>query len=125
MTTLELGRSWPLWIGRADSWGPPSHCRWRWNKSRELRGEDARSRRCVQRGGPATLALQKLQSPGEEFPPPLTLITCLWISSSSLLRLPAFLLPLRGTAAHLWQELPTQCPSQGKEGYGDFRSIFF
>lgn len=113
MTQLELGRSWPLWIGHADSWGPPSH--YRWNKSPELRGEDARSRRCVHRGGPAARALQKLQYPGEELLTPLTLVTCLWISSSGLLHLSAFCLsrPLRPTCR---QVLLVLCPAQGKEG---------
>lgn len=115
MTQLELGRSWPLWIGRADSWGPPSH--YRWNKRAELGGEDARSRRCVHRGRPAARALQKLQSPGEELPTPLTLVTCFWISSSSLLHLFAFLLPLKATAAHLQAGAPSSLSGSGGEGW--------
>lgn len=89
MTQSEPGRSWPLWIGRAGSPGSPSHCHW--NKSRELRREDAHSRRCVHPGGQAARALLQLGSPGEELPAPLTLINCLRVSLFRLPRLPACL----------------------------------
>lgn len=87
VTQLELGRSWPLWIGRAGSWGPPS--RYRRNKSRSSAGKTPAA------GVVSPRADGRWRSPetpvsGEELPAPRPLITGLWVRSPTALGPAAF-----------------------------------